>query len=42
MRRTLLARLNRSLALTLLLTIIVPVAAQFEGGGGVAGGDLTK
>jgi photosystem II stability/assembly factor-like uncharacterized protein len=42
MRRTLLARLNRSLALALSLTIIAPVAAQFEGGGGVAGGDLTK
>jgi photosystem II stability/assembly factor-like uncharacterized protein len=42
MRRTILARLNRSLALMLPLTIIVPVAAEFEGGGGVAGGDLTK
>jgi photosystem II stability/assembly factor-like uncharacterized protein len=42
MRRALLARLNRSLALVLPLTIIVPVAAQFEGGGGLAGGDLTK
>ncbi len=44
MRQTLLARLYRSLglALVLALTIIAPAAAQFEGGGGVVGADLTK